>query len=176
MENHFRIKARSLLIVLYPCGLFCFFMHLYLLSGACMFPLYETQGFVDALYFTFISSTTIGYGDVYPKNMGFMIITMLYLSFGFALNILTIEILGDFLHRIHNFGQEHLRNSGKTKVWLGGQQVQLQDTGQLRKTLKPTQTELIIFWRIWMVYCKELLRKNLVLSVERSLRSKLSFM
>ncbi len=74
---------------------------LLLLSGAQIYHRLEGWGYLDALYFTVITLTTVGYGDFAPQtNLG-KIFSMLYILLG-------LGVLGALIALI----------SEKSQVWM----------------------------------------------------------
>ncbi len=52
---------------------------LYLLLGGVLFDLLEEDwGLIEGTYFSFISFSTIGFGDLVPEGQGYMLLLMLY--------------------------------------------------------------------------------------------------
>nr|AXS78276.1 TWiK family of potassium channels protein 9 [Anisakis simplex] len=99
----------------------------YLLCGAHFLSLYEPElDYFNAFYFSFITLTTVGLGDFVPKRDSFLVITMLYITFGLALTTLAIDIAGEYLRRIHYFGRE-IENAADVHVWFGGQKMKVRD-------------------------------------------------
>ena len=86
---------------------------LYLIAGALLFSHWEGWSYVDGAYFSFITFTTIGLGDLVPgkgtltenKN-GKSVLCALYLLFGLALTAMCFKLMQDdifeFRQRIHS--------------------------------------------------------------------------
>lgn len=53
-----------------------------LFSGTIFYRLAEGWGIVDSLYFSVMTLSTVGYGDLHPTNQLSKIFTMLYLMMG----------------------------------------------------------------------------------------------
>lgn len=64
----FRVLSTSVLIVL--------------LIGTVYYPIAEGWSVLDSLYFSVITLTTVGYGDLSPETVPGKIFTMLYILFG----------------------------------------------------------------------------------------------
>ncbi|HSG80783.1 MAG TPA: potassium channel family protein [Gemmatimonadota bacterium] len=58
------------------------FVLLLLLSGSLFYTLVERWRFVDALYFSVVTLTTVGYGDLSPQTDAGKIFTVIYLLTG----------------------------------------------------------------------------------------------
>uniref|UniRef100_A0A0M3IIS6 Ion_trans_2 domain-containing protein n=1 Tax=Ascaris lumbricoides TaxID=6252 RepID=A0A0M3IIS6_ASCLU len=96
---------------------------IYLLCGAYLLSLYEPElDFFKAFYFNFITLTTVGLGDIVPKREAYLLITMVYITFGLALTTLTIEIAADYLKRLHYFGRK-VENVANAEIWFGGKKM-----------------------------------------------------
>ncbi|KAK6620151.1 hypothetical protein RUM44_006551 [Polyplax serrata] len=70
------------------------FLVLYLSAGAAIFMVWEEDwGFFEGFYFCFITMTTIGFGDLVPKNPNYMFMCTLYILVGLALTSTIIELV-----------------------------------------------------------------------------------
>ncbi|HRV76438.1 MAG: two pore domain potassium channel family protein [Candidatus Nomurabacteria bacterium] len=65
----------------------------YIIAGSYFYHLFEDWRWLDSIYFSVVSLTTVGYGDVSPVTDGGKIFTMFYLIFGIA-------IFGAFINNI----------------------------------------------------------------------------
>lgn len=61
-----------------------------LLSGTLFYANVEHFTYLDALYFSFTTLTTIGYGDIYPVTAAGKIFTMMY-------SVVGLGVMGSFL-------------------------------------------------------------------------------
>ncbi len=66
---------------------------LLLISGTWFYAQVEGWRIIDALYFSFITLTTIGYGDLTPKTDAAKIFTMFYAAAGIGLLLKIIQML-----------------------------------------------------------------------------------
>jgi len=80
-----------------PVSLALFILFLYMFSGAWVFTVTDNWSFVDAIYFVFISISTIGFGDLIPQNEWSMICLSVYLLFGLALTSMCINVIQEQL-------------------------------------------------------------------------------
>lgn len=69
------------------------FVMLYVFAGTLFYTNVENWQWLDAMYFSVISLTTVGYGHLYPVTAAGKIFTMFYLIFG-------IGIFGAFISNI----------------------------------------------------------------------------
>ena len=65
----------------------------FILAGADMYRQWEDWDYVEAVYFIFITLSTVGFGDVLPDCPGLFLLSYMYVLLGLALAGLTINIL-----------------------------------------------------------------------------------
>lgn len=70
---------------------------LFLLLGCLWYPLVEKWTVVDALYFSVVTLTTVGYGDMGPSSDASKIFTTLWSFFGVALIAALISIVSEWI-------------------------------------------------------------------------------
>ncbi|CAB3258361.1 unnamed protein product [Arctia plantaginis] len=76
-----------------PISVAVFILLVYINIGAVVYSLWEKWNFFESFYFIFISITTIGLGDYVPDHPMFMMASILYLVFGFALTSMFINVV-----------------------------------------------------------------------------------
>ncbi|CAL2039544.1 unnamed protein product [Caenorhabditis brenneri] len=70
------------------------------IAGAKILSVYEPEmDFFKALYFNFVTLTTIGLEDFVPKSFDYLFITLIYIGIGLALTTMAIEIAADLLKK-----------------------------------------------------------------------------
>ncbi|KAF6209369.1 hypothetical protein GE061_015116 [Apolygus lucorum] len=70
----------------------------YIFMGATVFWCWEDDwSFFESFYFVFISMSTIGFGDLVPKNQMYMMLSIVYLAFGLALTSMCINVVQEKL-------------------------------------------------------------------------------
>uniref|UniRef100_A0A0N4ZBN2 Potassium channel subfamily K member 18 n=1 Tax=Parastrongyloides trichosuri TaxID=131310 RepID=A0A0N4ZBN2_PARTI len=105
---------------------------LYIVFGSLIIASYEPEmDFFKAIYFNFVTLTTIGLGDLVPKSQRYLAVTLLYCVIGLALTTIAIEIAADYLRKLHYFGRK-IDNVGNVAIWFGGQKLTMK---QLVKNL-----------------------------------------
>uniref|UniRef100_A0A0N5C663 Potassium channel subfamily K member 18 n=1 Tax=Strongyloides papillosus TaxID=174720 RepID=A0A0N5C663_STREA len=105
---------------------------LYIIFGSFIIASYEPEmDFFKAIYFNFVTLTTIGLGDLVPKSQRYLAVTLLYCVIGLALTTIAIEIAADYLRKLHYFGRK-IDNVGNVAIWFGGQKLTMK---QLVKNL-----------------------------------------
>jgi hypothetical protein len=68
-------------------------------SGTVFYRAVEDWGWVDSLYFTVITLTTVGYGDLNPTTPGSKIFTVVFILIG-------IGLLVSFIERVARYAAE----------------------------------------------------------------------
>lgn len=76
-----------------PISVAVFILLTYINIGAFVYSLWEKWNFFESFYFIFISISTIGLGDLVPDHPMFMMASILYLVFGFALTSMFINVV-----------------------------------------------------------------------------------
>uniref|UniRef100_A0A0K0F0B4 Potassium channel subfamily K member 18 (inferred by orthology to a human protein) n=1 Tax=Strongyloides venezuelensis TaxID=75913 RepID=A0A0K0F0B4_STRVS len=113
------------------CSLIGLFI-IYIIIGAMMLSSYEPEmTFFNAIYFNFVSLTSIGLGDIVPKSQEYMVFTIVYIAIGLALTTIAIDIAADYLKKLHYFGRK-IENVASVTIWFGGNKLTMK---QLVKNL-----------------------------------------
>ncbi|KAK5985426.1 TWiK family of potassium channels protein 9, partial [Trichostrongylus colubriformis] len=74
---------------------------IYIVIGSLAIAAYEpNMGVFEAIYFNFVTLTTIGLGDLVPQSDTYLVITLVYCTVGLALTTIAIEIAADTLKKI----------------------------------------------------------------------------
>ncbi|CAB3409660.1 unnamed protein product [Caenorhabditis bovis] len=103
-------------------SLFILFL-IYIAAGGVMLASYEPDmDFFKAVYFNFVTLTSIGLGDIVPRSETYMFITIIYIAIGLALTTIAIEIAADALKKLHYFGRK-IENVGNVAIWFGGKKI-----------------------------------------------------
>ncbi|CAI2336476.1 unnamed protein product [Caenorhabditis sp. 36 PRJEB53466] len=80
---------------------------LYIAFGGILFSILEDWSYMDAFYYSFISLTTIGFGDIVPENHDYIIIMLIYLGVGLSVTTMCIDLAGiQYIQKIHYFGRK----------------------------------------------------------------------
>ncbi|CAB3397885.1 unnamed protein product [Caenorhabditis bovis] len=97
----------------------------YIVVGSIVIAAYEPEmDFFEAIYFNFVTLTTIGLGDLVPQSDTYLAITLIYCAIGLALTTIAIEIAADTLKKLHYFGRK-IDNVANVQVWFGGQKISM---------------------------------------------------
>ena len=86
----------------------------YILLGACMYSIWEDWTYLEAIYFVFISLSTIGFGDVIPAHTNFFIISSLYIFIGLSLVSMCINVAIEFFHATADAAKHTVGRATKT--------------------------------------------------------------
>uniref|UniRef100_A0A1I7V0Y3 Ion_trans_2 domain-containing protein n=1 Tax=Caenorhabditis tropicalis TaxID=1561998 RepID=A0A1I7V0Y3_9PELO len=91
-----------------------FFGMLYIAFGGILFSILEDWSYMDAFYYSFISLTTIGFGDIVPENHDYIAIMLIYLGVGLSVTTMCIDLAGiQYIQKIHYFGRKGLLESAR---------------------------------------------------------------
>uniref|UniRef100_A0AC35U613 Ion_trans_2 domain-containing protein n=1 Tax=Rhabditophanes sp. KR3021 TaxID=114890 RepID=A0AC35U613_9BILA len=91
----------------------------FIATGSAVLPLWESDlTYFQSVYFSYMSLTTIGLGDIVPRRMDFLPLTLVYITIGFWLTTALVEQLADIFRFIHYYGR-HVSNVKGITVWLG---------------------------------------------------------
>lgn len=85
-ERSFEERKRSVLISISLVAV-------YIVVGAAIYTSWEEWEYFDAIYFIFISLTTVGLGDVYPNHPKYFILSSVYMFFGLALVSMVVNLI-----------------------------------------------------------------------------------
>uniref|UniRef100_A0A914XMB8 Potassium channel domain-containing protein n=1 Tax=Plectus sambesii TaxID=2011161 RepID=A0A914XMB8_9BILA len=93
-------------------------------TGAVLFYTWDKLHFATAVYFSFISVMTIGFGDFFAtaNTSWHCLAIIMYICFGMVVMSTFIGALNEFLHKIHYLGRT-FTGAGEVNVWFGGQSV-----------------------------------------------------
>ncbi|CAJ0601024.1 unnamed protein product [Cylicocyclus nassatus] len=98
---------------------------MYIIAGSAVIAAYEPEmDMFEAVYFNFVTLTTIGLGDLVPQSDTYLVITLVYCTIGLALTTIAIEIAADTLKKLHYFGRK-VENVANVQVWFGGKKISM---------------------------------------------------
>lgn len=94
----------------------------YTALGGFLFCNIENWDFFEAFYFSFVTMTTIGFGDLVPKNSRIILI-LLYIVLGLAITTMCIDLVGaHYVRKIHYFGRK-IQDARSALAIVGGKVV-----------------------------------------------------
>uniref|UniRef100_A0A0N5BR98 Ion_trans_2 domain-containing protein n=1 Tax=Strongyloides papillosus TaxID=174720 RepID=A0A0N5BR98_STREA len=108
-----------------PMQVIMIFLFLHTSLGLFLFHYWiDNINIIDAVYMSFISITTIGYGDITPKPRTDleMVIVLLYLSVGISIMSMMISTLAEMMKIVHVVG----RSPAKAKdalIYINGEHI-----------------------------------------------------
>ena len=90
---------------------------LVIVGGTLFYARVEHWRILDALYFTIITLTTVGYGDLAPKTDAGKIFTIVYIFVGISLISGFVILLGEHSRKLKRFGkkEEDLNTKGSKR-------------------------------------------------------------
>ncbi|CAJ0577617.1 unnamed protein product, partial [Mesorhabditis spiculigera] len=101
---------------------------LHICLGALLYSLWvDHKSFFESFYLTFISITTIGYGDEIPatdRRWEFYV-TMLYLAIGVIIVTMVVGSMQGLFQRMHNLGRNGISGSQAVEIWFGGRAMRV---------------------------------------------------
>uniref|UniRef100_A0A5S6QG27 Potassium channel domain-containing protein n=1 Tax=Trichuris muris TaxID=70415 RepID=A0A5S6QG27_TRIMR len=125
MEELNKVGLRDFVDI--PASLVLAVLLVYITMGAVLFQYVENWDFVDSLYFSFITMTTIGFGDLVPENQAHYFSVLLYIMIGLMLTTMTIDLVGvRYIVKVHYFGRA-IQDASYTLVNIGGRLMSLDD-------------------------------------------------
>uniref|UniRef100_A0A914BVB1 Potassium channel domain-containing protein n=2 Tax=Acrobeloides nanus TaxID=290746 RepID=A0A914BVB1_9BILA len=99
----------------------------YMAIGAILLASWERWGFFEGFYFSFITMTTVGFGDIVPINQRFFMFDLCYIIIGLAITTMCIDLVGiQYIRKIHYFGRA-IQDARYALVNVGGRMVHVPD-------------------------------------------------
>uniref|UniRef100_A0A915B396 Potassium channel domain-containing protein n=1 Tax=Parascaris univalens TaxID=6257 RepID=A0A915B396_PARUN len=95
--------------------------------GAILLSSWESWDFFSGFYFSFITMTTVGFGDIVPVKQKFLFFDLFYIIVGLAITTMCIDLVGiQYIRKIHYFGRA-IRDARYALVNVGGRMVHVPD-------------------------------------------------
>ena len=66
---------------------------IFLLIGTYSYHILEGWDYIDSLYFSTVTLTTIGYGDLYPTNNASKLFTVFFILSGVGILLFTLTVI-----------------------------------------------------------------------------------
>ncbi|OUC47465.1 Ion channel [Trichinella nativa] len=95
----------------------------YTALGGFLFCSTEMWNYFEAFYFSFITMTTIGFGDLVPKRGTNMAGILLYVILGLVITTMCIDLVGvQYIRKIHYFGRK-IQDARTALAIVGGKVI-----------------------------------------------------
>ncbi|CAG9530822.1 unnamed protein product [Cercopithifilaria johnstoni] len=99
----------------------------YITIGAVLLALWEYWDFFSGFYFSFITMTTVGFGDIVPVKQEYFLFDLFYIFVGLAITTMCIDLVGiQYIRKIHYFGRA-IKDARYALVNVGGRMVHIPD-------------------------------------------------
>ena len=92
------------------------FIFAYIFLGAGMYRLWEDWTYLESFYFVFITTSTIGFGDILPEHPNFFLLSCVYTFLGLALVSMTVNVIVEFLAKTIDRAKEKVDLAGEKAV------------------------------------------------------------
>uniref|UniRef100_A0AC34QHE6 Potassium channel domain-containing protein n=1 Tax=Panagrolaimus sp. JU765 TaxID=591449 RepID=A0AC34QHE6_9BILA len=110
-----------------PTSLIAIILLGYMAIGAVLLGMWENWDFFQGFYFSFITMTTVGFGDIVPVKQQFFIFDLFYIIIGLAITTMCIDLVGiQYIRKIHYFGRA-IKDARYALVNVGGRMVRVPD-------------------------------------------------
>uniref|UniRef100_A0AC35TSK4 Ion channel n=1 Tax=Rhabditophanes sp. KR3021 TaxID=114890 RepID=A0AC35TSK4_9BILA len=110
-----------------PISLIIFILLGYMTIGAFLLAEWENWNVYEGFYFSFITMTTVGFGDYYPINEKYFFLDLAYIIIGLAITTMCIDLVGiQYIRKIHYFGRA-IKDARFALVNVGGKMVHVPD-------------------------------------------------
>ncbi|MBW2997711.1 potassium channel family protein, partial [Candidatus Woesearchaeota archaeon] len=118
-KPHFRVSFRTKVL------LAVFTVLVLIIVGTVVYRVLEGWGFVDSAYFTMITLTTIGYGDLVPTTAASKMFTAFFAFAGVAVFLFALSILADYYfgQRAQSLEKQVKRVSDKAMRMMGKEDI-----------------------------------------------------
>uniref|UniRef100_A0AC35ES39 Potassium channel domain-containing protein n=1 Tax=Panagrolaimus sp. PS1159 TaxID=55785 RepID=A0AC35ES39_9BILA len=119
-----------------PTSLIAIILLGYMAIGAFLLGIWENWNFFQGFYFSFITMTTVGFGDIVPVKQQFFVFDLFYIIIGLAITTMCIDLVGiQYIRKIHYFGRA-IKDARYALVNVGGRMVRVPDLIRLATVLQ----------------------------------------
>ena len=128
-----------------PIWLAVIILVVYILLGSIMYSRWEEWDAVTAVYFVFVSLSTIGFGDILPAHPKFFMITFVYIFIGLSLVSMVINVAIEFFSQTVDRAREKMEIAKvkvKSKVNQAGKAA-VDKVVELKENIKDETAKII---------------------------------
>jgi len=101
------------------------FFLIIIFGGSYVYSCIEGWRYIDSLYFTIATVTTVGYGDIAPIRDAGKIFTMFFSFLGIGMALYFFTLFGRYIYRRQLFAQ--LKQSKKIRGYRGTKLIKNED-------------------------------------------------
>ncbi|CAB3402901.1 unnamed protein product [Caenorhabditis bovis] len=106
-----------------PAFLVLAILIVYTALGGVLMSKLEPWSFFTSFYWSFITMTTVGFGDLMPRRDEYMYFILLYIILGLAITTMCIDLVGvQYIRKIHYFGRK-IQDARSALAVVGGKVV-----------------------------------------------------
>uniref|UniRef100_A0A914YRT2 Potassium channel domain-containing protein n=1 Tax=Panagrolaimus superbus TaxID=310955 RepID=A0A914YRT2_9BILA len=103
-----------------PAMLVLSILMLYTALGGVLMSHLEPWSFFTSFYWSFITMTTVGFGDLMPRRDQYMYLILSYIILGLAITTMCIDLVGvQYIRKIHYFGRK-IQDARSALAVVGG--------------------------------------------------------